>query len=86
MFTGCSKQNVQLAFDSIILTQVDKVLAAAGARRHLLEQPDFWALNELVDLAGGHFAALPPWLDNASKKCLALAAAVLLDEEAGQAK
>lgn len=68
------------------MTQVDKLLAAAGARRHLLEQADFWALNELADLAGGHFAALPPWLDKASKKCLALAAAVLQDDEPASAK
>ncbi len=61
---------------------MDRLLKAAGARRHLLEQSDFWALTELADLASGHFAALPPWLDRASRKCSALAAAVLLDEAA----
>lgn len=61
---------------------MDGLLKAAGARRHLLEQADFWALNELADLAGGHFAALPHWLDKATRKCSALAAAVLLDEAA----
>lgn len=66
----------------LLWLQVVRLLKAAGARRHLLEQADFWALNELADLAGGRFAALPPWLDRAARKCSDLAAAVLLAEAA----
>jgi hypothetical protein len=31
--------------------QARRLLAASGARRYLLESPDFWAMRELVDLS-----------------------------------
>ncbi len=40
--------------------QARRLLAASGARRYLLESPDFWAMRELVDLSqvpGAHYDA-----------------------------
>lgn len=62
----------------ILNVQVDRLLAAAGPKRHLLEGADFWSLSELADLSGGAFARMPPWLDAAAKKAAQLAAAALL--------
>lgn len=64
---------------------MDRLLAAAGPKRHLLEGADFWGLSELADLAGGAFARMPPWLEAAATKAADLAAAALLEVPTGAA-
>jgi hypothetical protein len=63
--------------------QVERLLAAAGPKRHLLEGADFWALSELADLGGGAFARMPPWLEAAAGKAADLATTALLEVPQG---
>ncbi|XP_044484214.1 uncharacterized protein LOC123210085 [Mangifera indica] len=46
---------------------IDKGL---GSRRYLLENNDFFALRDLIDLSKGPFAALPVMVENVSRKIL----------------
>ena len=64
--------------------QVERLLAAAGGRRYLLESADFWALSELEDLSKGAFSELPRFLAAAAQRSTALATSTLLTAAGAQ--
>jgi hypothetical protein len=66
------------------LSQVERLLAAAGGRRYLLESADFWALTELEDLSKGAFSDLPRFLATAAQRATALATSTLLTAAAAK--
>lgn len=57
---------------------MERLLAAAGPRRYLLESADFWAMRDLVELSKGAFSELPSWLDSAASRTSSLATRALL--------
>ena len=57
---------------------MERLLAAAGPRRHLLESADHWSLLDLQDVAKGAFSELPQWLRSAQHRCSQLATSALL--------
>ena len=65
---------------------MERLLAASGHRRYLLESADFWALAELVDLSKGAFSEQPRFLAAAAQRATALATSTLLDSAAGEVR
>ena len=58
--------------------QVERLLSAAGARRYLLEDWQYWAMHDLHDLSKGAFSGMPQWLHAAADRSSSLATAALL--------
>eukprot|EP00891_Asterochloris_glomerata_P002804 jgi/Astpho2/2804/fgenesh1_pg.00050_%23_87_t len=58
--------------------KVEQLLSAAGARRYLLEDWQYWAMHDLHDLSKGAFSGMPQWLHAAAERSSSLATAALL--------
>lgn len=58
--------------------QVEEFLKIAQERRHLLEEAEFWSLEELADLAKGSGSDIGKYMDTAAPKAASLATAALL--------
>ena len=63
---------------------MDRLVAAAGPRRQLLESSDFWAMRDLAELSKGAFSELPQWLETAAQRASSLATSALLASSPGK--
>lgn len=57
---------------------MEDFLEAAGSRRHLLVESDYWSLEELADISRASSSEVAKWVESTCPKATSLATAALL--------